>query len=92
MVSARKLLKIWYNGGMEIATFLEIGIVGIGLSLIIQFIKAKFGTESLTTKGLTVGLAVAAGTVWVLFSGAAWFATVLGILAAASTFYAFFLK
>lgn len=75
-----------------IEDILGIGIVGAFLSLVIQYLKNKFGTDSLKTKAMTVVLAVLVGTVYVLFRATEWWATVLSVLAAASTVYAFFLK
>ncbi len=75
-----------------INTFLQIGIVGTFLSFVIQWIKGKYGTDSLATKGITIALAVVLGACIFFLSGTAIWLSIVGVLAAASTFYAFFLK
>ncbi len=73
-------------------TFLTIGIVGTALSFLIQWIKTKFGTDSMKTKGLTVLLSVLVGALVYLLQGTAIWLAIVGILGMASTVYAFFLK
>lgn len=75
-----------------VQTFLEISIVGTGLSFVIEAIKAKFGTGTIATKGITIGLAVAIGAGIYFLSGTAIWLAIVGVLAAASTVYAFFFK
>jgi len=77
---------------MDIQAFLAIGIIGVIMSLVIEFIKKKFSSKPLVTKGITVALAVVLGTVYYFLSTTVYFASVLGILGVASTVYAFFLK
>lgn len=72
--------------------FLLIPIVGAALSGIIQFLKTKYGTDAVTTKVGTIILATAVGIIYTIFQGTEYWATILGILASASTVYAFFLK
>lgn len=71
---------------------LEIAIVGTALSFLIQFIKGLFGTESNTTKWLTLLLSVILGAGIFFFSGTAFWQASIGVLAAASTVYAFLLE
>ena len=73
-------------------TFLGIGIVGVAISLLIQFVKNKLGTDTMATKAMTVLIALLAGTAYYFLSATSYWASVLGVLTAASTFYAFFLK
>lgn len=73
-------------------SILEIAIVGAILSGIIQFTKAKLGTSSNQTKIVTVVLALVVGAVIYLFQSTEYWETALGILASASTVYAFLLK
>lgn len=77
---------------MEINDFLGIAIVGSALSFLIQYIKGKLGTKSLATKGITIGLAIILGAGYVFLRDTQWWTTIIGVLVAASTFYAFFLK
>lgn len=72
--------------------FLGIAIVGAGLSLLIQAIKGKFGDDSLTTKGITVILAIAVGALYAFMQDTVYWETILVVLGAASTTYALFLK
>lgn len=77
---------------MEINEFIGIAIVGTGLSILIDLIKAKFGTDATKTKLLTVVLAVVLGTAYHFASHTVYWQSVLSILGVASTFYAFFLR
>jgi hypothetical protein len=72
--------------------FLSIGIVGVFLSFVVQAIKVKYGTESATTKGLTIGLSIVLGSaIWFLQGTVIW-AAILGVLSVASAVYAFLWK
>ena len=77
---------------MDINDFLGIGAVGIFLSAAIELIQARWDTGSIKTRFITLGLSVALGTVYFLFRETEWWMTVLGILASASTVYAFVTK
>lgn len=77
---------------MDVADFLGIGVIGIGLSLVIEAIKSMYGPASDTTKLITVGLAIVVGTAYYFLRQTIWWQTILGILATASTVYAFLLK
>lgn len=72
--------------------FLGITIVGSALSVVIEFIKATFGTQGNKTKLLTILLAIIVGGAYVLLAGTPIWTTILGVLAAASTVYALLLK
>ena len=70
--------------------FLAIGIVGVAFSIAIQWLQSKFGVGGNKTKAIAiVGSVVLGGLVWFL-SGTAIWASILGVLAAASTMYAMF--
>ena len=78
---------------METIEFLQIAIVGIVTSGLIKYIKGKFGTSSTTTKAITLGVSIVFGIgLYFLQQNAELYQTVLGILATASTFYAFVIK
>lgn len=77
---------------MQVNDFLAISVVGSFLSLIIQWAKDKYGTESYATKLFTIFFAILFGTVYYYLRSTDYFVTVIGVLMAASTFYAFFLK
>ncbi len=73
-------------------TFLQIGIVGTALSFLIQWIKIKFGTDSMKTKGITILLSVFLGAVIYFLAGTTIWLAIVGVLTTASTVFAFFLK
>jgi len=77
---------------MELQDFIGIAIVGSGLSLLVQYLKQKLGTTSWVTKFMLVGLSLLVGGLYVWVRATNWYGSVLGVLGAASTFYAFFLK
>jgi len=72
--------------------FLSIGVIGATLAVVIQFIKTRFGLDSITTKLVTLGLAIVLGAVYFFLSQTEIWQTILGVLASASTVWAFFLK
>jgi len=71
---------------------LEIAIIGTLASLFMQIVKKQYGPTSLTSKIIIVVVSIILGAGYVFLKGTPMFQTVLGILASASTFYAFFLK
>jgi hypothetical protein len=72
--------------------FLGIAVVGAVMSIIIEMVKVKYGTEGTKTKLITVGLSIMFGTAYFFLSQLNFWPSVLGVFAAASTFYAVFLK
>lgn len=76
----------------SVQQFLSIGIVGVGMSLIIEFIKNKLGTTSFGTKLLTVLMALILGAGYYLLTQTSYVEVVFQILTAATLFYAFFMK
>lgn len=72
--------------------FLEIAVIGSALALVIQLIKTKFGLDSVKTKILTLSLSVLLGASYYFLSQTAIWQTILGILASASTVWAFLLR
>ena len=78
---------------METIQFLQIAIVGVVTSGIVQLIKNKFGTSSNGTKALVIGLSLVFGIgIYFLQQNVELYQAVLGILATASTVYAFVVK
>ncbi len=72
--------------------FLQIGIVGVALSFVVQYIKTRYGFESMTTKALTILLSLALGAgVYFLFGTPIW-TSIVGVLTAATLFYSFIMK
>lgn len=82
--------KVSKNNKMN--DLLGITIVGAALSAIIEGIKSRYGTSSWATKVLTILLSIVVGLVYVWLAGTGVWVSILGVLAAASTVYAFFLK
>lgn len=71
-----------------VQAFLSIGIVGAALSFGIQWMQDKFGVGGSATKAISiVGSVILGGFVWFLQGTEMW-ASILGVLAAASTVYA----
>lgn len=71
-------------------SFLSIGIVGAALSMGVQWLQNKYGVEGSQTKLIAIaGSIVLGGAVWFLQGTEVW-ASILGVLSAASTVYAMF--
>jgi hypothetical protein len=77
---------------ISITDILAIPIVGIILSLIVDYLKIKFQTSSMGDKTITVFLSVVLGVLYYFARDTQVLVNIIGVLAAASTFYAFFLK
>lgn len=71
-----------------VENFLAIGIVGTALSFAIQLLQAKFGVEGTTTKVIAIAGSLVLGTGVYFLSALPIWATITGVLAAASTVYA----
>jgi hypothetical protein len=71
---------------------LSIGIVGALVSVLVEMIKTRFGTDSLTTKALTILLCILLGGAYSVLSGTAAYQGVLGTLLTATTIWAFVRK
>lgn len=74
---------------IALQSLFSLGIVGVGFSLAIQFIKTKFGTTSNVTKAITFFGSIALGAAVYFLSALPIWANIIGVLAAASTTYAF---
>lgn len=75
-----------------VMSFLSIGIVGAALSYGTQWLQDKFGVEGRETQIIAiVGSILLGAAIWFLQGTAIW-ASILGVLAAASTVYAFVFK
>lgn len=74
----------------NITDFLAIGIVGVALSILIELIQAKYGTGKNATKILIIALAIAVGSIYYFLRETSYWQTIVGVLTAASTVYAFF--
>ena len=75
---------------MELQQIFNLAIVGGAVSYFLEYLPKKFG--ALNSKIVTIAVCLAVGTIYALFSETTWFATVLTVLASASTVYALLLK
>lgn len=75
---------------MDINSFLGIAIVGVALSLIVEYLQVKFGMDGSKTKALVIVLSIVVGGFYWFFKDTAFYQAALGVLAAASTVYALF--
>jgi len=66
-------------------------IVGSGVSLLQQFVKAR-SWSSLAKKALVVTLSLASAGIYIMFKETAFWATFVGVLLTASTVYAMVIK
>lgn len=69
-----------------------IGIIGVVASLIMEGIKKYFGTSGFESKVAVVVVSLIGGAVYYFLKDTGMWTSFMGILATASTFYAFFLK
>jgi hypothetical protein len=72
--------------------FLEIMIVGVGLSAIVEIIKSQFGVNGTKTKVVLIALALLMGAMMYFLSGTTYYQAVLGMLGTASMVYAFIIR
>lgn len=77
---------------MDITDFAGITIIGSLLSLSLESIKKLWGSDTFASRTAIIVLSVVFGGLYFLVRGTAWWATALGILASASTFYSLILK
>ena len=77
---------------MELTNFLAIPIVGIALSLGIQWAKNKFNFSAFGAKATTVIASLVLGVIYYFLQNTAVWVTITGILGTATTFWAWFLK
>lgn len=74
--------------GELVQSFLSIGIVGAALSYGTQWLQEKYGVEGKETRIIAIaGSVFLGGAVWFLQGTEIW-ASILGVLASASTVYA----
>jgi len=76
---------------MEIQSFLQIAIVGVFLSFVIELVTLKIH-KPVVTKIITVALALATAGVFVWIKNTAYFQTVITVLGTASIVYGFLLN
>ena len=77
------------NEVIDIQGLLNIAVVGAILSVVIESLGQVFATRPQITKILTLVLCLVVGSLFVWLKGTPYFATVMLVLASASTVYAF---
>lgn len=77
---------------MEIQDFSQLLVVGTATSLLINYLKNRFGTETNTTKALTLLLAVIVGGAYVYLRDTNAWQTIIQVLVVSSAVYALFLR
>jgi len=75
-----------------LTTIFSLGIVGVIVSIMAQWIKAKFGSKPTEAKLIVVVLSLIGGTVYYLYSGTAIFLAFVEVLGIASTIWALIIK
>ncbi len=71
--------------------FLSIGIVGIVVSLVVEFIKSKWGSDTFASRTVVISLSIVLGLIYYFVRQTSWWLPIVGILGAASTFYGLFI-
>lgn len=66
---------------------MDIAIVGVVASLLVQWLKNKFGTGSYTTLGILAAMSLLGAAVYTYLVAAGYWESVLAVLMTASTFY-----
>lgn len=77
---------------MDINELVGIGIVGATLSLVIEYIKNRFGTTSGGSKLFAIVLSCIVGVAYVYLRDTDLWPTIVLVLGSASTVYALFFK
>ena len=74
---------------MDITSYIVIGAV---VSVIVQFLKNKFGTESQWTLLIVAGLSVVAGSIYFLLKDTSYWQSIISVLVYAGAIYTYILK
>ncbi len=77
---------------MDLQNFLEIGIVGAAVSLVVALIKHYFGTEGNQSVAVSLIASLVAGAIYIYFKDTAYWPAFIQILTAATTIYAVVIK
>lgn len=73
---------------------MEIALVfgGVVVSFLVEILKRKFGTSTIGTMGIVVGLSIVGGVGYSLIQHFGWLNAAIQILAVCGAFYAFIIK
>lgn len=74
---------------MEITQYL---IIGVAVSMLVQWLKNKYGTDSNKTLIIVLGLSIITGSVYYFIKDTNYYQTILSILAMAGAFYTYILQ
>jgi uncharacterized membrane protein len=74
---------------MEITQYL---IIGVAVSMLVQWLKTKYGTDSNKTLMAVMVISVAAGSAYYFIKDTNYYQTILSILAMAGAFYTYILQ
>ena len=75
---------------MNVSDFLNIGIIGIIASFVVEMITRYSASKPLTSKLIAIGVSLVLGLAYFFASQTAWWTDVLSVLGVASTVYAIF--
>jgi len=74
---------------MENLDFASISFLGVVASLLIQWVKGKWGYDEFKSRTAVVVLALFIGTSYYAIRDTSWYQTVLGVLAASQVVFGF---
>jgi hypothetical protein len=74
---------------MDLTSYIVIGAV---VSVIVQFLKNKYGTASQWTLVIVAGLSIVAGTIYFLLKDTIYWQSVISILGFAGAIYTYIIK
>ena len=78
---------------MNITDVASLGIVATAVSMLVQFLKVKFGTSGYKTNGILLGLSVLVGVAYFfLQSHVNWLEAGASVLVVANAIYSFLIK
>lgn len=76
---------------MENLDFSAIAFLGVVATLVIEYMKKKWGEGTFYSRTMVVVLSLLVGTAYYAIRDTVWYQTVLGVLAASSLVYGFFI-
>ena len=74
---------------MDVASFVVIGAI---VSLVVQFLKTKYGTQSNMTIAMVIAISVVVGAAYTLLKDTSVWQTIISILGFAGAVYTYILK
>ena len=77
---------------IELAAFFSIGIVGVIASLVMKYIKKKFGTDEYVSMAVIIALSIVLATVFSMVKDTVWLERFYIILSNATLCFNFFIK